>query len=291
MSNTVIVGQILTATTATAGTIKALDGTVYSYSDATLSTRSIALELGEYVIFAYNTTGPVTVGVTPLTDIYADGLTDANADNEITAADIQRSLRINNACASYKGAQWITKQEQMIPCDELKDDARTMTAMIDSVVGFIPEDEIISGRQATYMISITSGGNAGLSMDVVLTIGSATYTRTILAGAHTPDDTATNLAAYINTFYPQNYSYYAEASGSNIILSGSDFDDSNGTAVAITLSTGTAVTALPNTLANGSAPVEQGTNGITNQEIIQILNRLDSLCSTPCQQVVAFENE
>jgi hypothetical protein len=289
MSNTIIVGQIQTATTATAGTIKALDGTVYSYSDSTLSTRSIALELGEYVIFAYDTTGPVTVGVTPLTDIYADGLTDATEDNEITAADIQRSLRINNACASYKGAQWITKQDQMIPCDELINDARTMVSMIDSVTSFIPEGEVISGRQATYMFTFTSGGNAAINMDVVLTIGTATYSRTILAGAHAVDDIATNLATYINTFYPQNYPYYAEASGTNLIISGSDFDASNGTAVAMTLSTGAVTSALPNTLANGSAEVEQGENSISNQEIIQIINRLDALCSTPCLDVVAFE--
>jgi hypothetical protein len=74
-----------------------------------------------------------------------------------------------------------------------------------------------------------------------------------------------------------------------LIISGSDFDASNGTAVAMTLSTGTVTSALPNTLANGSASVEQGENGISNQEIIQILNRLDALCSTPCETVVAFE--
>src|SRR3990167_387639 len=162
MSNTVTIGQVLFSSSTTAGVIKTLAGTEISYTDTTLPTRSIDLDLGEYVIFAYDDVALTTVGVTPLTDIYADGLTDANSGHEITKASITRRLQILNCCASYKGAQWIEKQESKIPCDQLLEDAEIMKALIKPITSFVPEDEIISGRQATYMITITGVGNLAI---------------------------------------------------------------------------------------------------------------------------------
>ena len=135
MPDTTTIGQIFSVSSATAGEIKSLAGTVFSYSDATISTRSIVFSLGQYVICNYD--GVTTTGVTPLTDIYAQGITDINSGNEITGADIKRQLQINNACASKKGAEYIEKFDKNIPCDELKDQAELMVGLIDSI-GCLP---------------------------------------------------------------------------------------------------------------------------------------------------------
>lgn len=289
MPDTTTIGQIFSVSSATAGQIKPLSGSVFSYSDATLATRSIVPVLGEYVICNYD--GATTTGITPLTDIYAQGLTDANDDNELIGSDIRRQLQIYNACASKKGADYIEKFEKEIPCDNLKNDAEMMVGLIDSIVGFIPEDEIVSGRQATYLLIVTGIGNPAINMDVTITIGSASYTRSIgNSPTRTASVVASNLAAYINSFYPGNYGYYAEASGANLILSGSTFSTANSTAVTVSVVNGTITAAAPNYLSGGSASVAQGENGITNQDCQKILDKLNKLCSTPCEEVVNFEN-
>lgn len=281
MAKVITIGVVQIVTTTSVGTIKTLAGTTISYSDSTLPTRSINLTLGEYVIFAYD--NPTTTSITPLTDIYDTGLTNANAVNDITAAQISRSLKINNACASNKGAEWVEKHNNSIPCAELLDDAETMVAMIDSVKGFVPENEIVSGKQATYLITATSA--AGIKA-VSLTIGTATYS--FNSNTSTDNSFAADIALYINTKYPQNYPYYAIVSGANIVISGSTFATANGTVVSGSTTNGTLVFSSSATLAGGVAGVLQGENGITNVQIQSILNKLNKLCSKPCERIVNF---
>ena len=284
MPATITIGNIKTVTSTTDGTIKDLAGNTITYSDATLATRSINLKLGESVIFGFDT--PTTTNITPLTAVYAKGLTDANAINTLTAASIKRQLQINNCCASKKGAEYISKFEKNIPCDNLLEDAELMVNLIDSVVGFVPEDEIISGKQATYLISVVSTANSKV---VSLTIGTATYSWTSLTS--TDAMFANDIADNINAKYSQNFPYYAEASGANVIISGSTFNSANAVAVSGSTTNGTITFLAPNTLASGTASVLQGTNGITNEQLQKILDKLNNLCATPCREVVNLSNQ
>lgn len=285
MANTVTIGVVQTVATTTTGTIKTLAGTTISYSDATLATRTVNLLPVEYVIFDLN--GATTTNICTLTSIYAQGLTDANSGHILIASDITRQLQINNACAAKKGADYIEKFEKNIPCDDdLKNDAELMVGLIDSIVDFIPENEIISGNQATYLISVTS--TAG-TKSVSLLIGLATYS--FSSATSTNATFATDIALNINNAYPQNHSYYAEASGANVIISGSDFNTSNGVAVSGSTTNGTITFLAPNALSSGTAPVLHGENAITNEEAQRILDKIGYLCDTPCLDIVNFENE
>lgn len=284
MPNTITIGNIKTITSTTTGTIKDLAGNTIIYSDATLATREINLKLGEFVIFAFDT--PTTTNITPLTAIYAKGLTDANSANALTAAAIARQLRISNCCAAKKGAEYITKFEKNIPCDNLLEDAEMMVNLIDSIISFVPQNEIISGRQATYLISVTSSASSKV---VSLTIGTAVYSFTSLTS--TNDEFALDIAININAKYSQNFPYYAEASGANVIISGSAFITANAIAVSGSTTNGTITFLAPNALAGGVAGVLQGANGITNEQVQRILDKLNKLCATPCQEVVNFSSE
>src|SRR3990167_8827902 len=284
MANVITIGTIGTVTSASAGTIKDLAGNTITYSDATLATRFIDLTLGEYVIFAYD--GVTTTNICSLADIYSQGLTDANFTHLLTTDSIMRSLRINNCCASKKGAEYIEKFDKNIPCDNLLEDAEMMVNLIDSIVDFVPKNQIISGKQATYLISVTSTAN---SKDVSLNIGAATYAWTSLTS--TDAMFASDIAYNINILYPQSFPYYAEASGANVIISGSTFSTANAVAVSGSTTNGTITFLAPATLASGTAGVLQGENGITNGELQTILDKLNNLCATPCQEVVNLSNE
>jgi len=283
MPNTVTIGVVKLVASTTTGTIEDLAGNTITYSDATLPTRFIDLKLGEYVIFGFDT--PTTTNITPLTAIYAKGLTDANAANSLTAASIKRQLQINNCCAAKKGAEYIEKFDQDIPCDNLKKDAELMVDFIDSIAGFVPENEYVSGKQATYMISVTA--TSGIPV-VSLTIGTAVYSFNSVSSSNS--DFAADIAAKINDEYPQNFPYYAEASGANVIISGSTFATANAVAVSGSTTNGTLTFIAPNALAGGVAGVLQGANGITNEQVQRILNKINSLCAIPCEDVVNLSN-
>jgi len=175
MPNTITIGNVKTVTSATTGTIKDLAGNTITYSDATLALRNVNLLLGEFVIFGFLDT-PLTTNICSLTGIYAQGLRDANSANALTAASIKRQLQVNSCCAAKKGAEHIEKFKKNIPCNnQLLDDAEKMLGIIHGISGFVPENEIISGRQATYLISVTA---TALPKVVSLTIGTAVYSFT-----------------------------------------------------------------------------------------------------------------
>lgn len=285
MAQVITIGTVKLVASTSTGTIESLAGTTITYTDASLPTRAVNLALGEYVIFLYNTVTLTTDGITPLTDIYSQGLTDANADNELIGADIKRQLQINNACAAKKGSDYIEGCKKGNADKKLINDAEIMVALIDSIVGFIPENEIIEGNQATYMIQVRAG--VGVKA-ITLTFGSATYS--FNSSAATDATLAADIALNINNLYPQNYSYYAEASGENVIISGSDFDSDNATLVTGSTTNGTLYFYSPSVLANGTTQVLQGANGITNLQCQKILNKINKLCSTPCENVVDFTN-
>ena len=284
MANTITIGTVQTITSTTAGTIKTLAGTSVSYSDATLATREIDLVLGEYVVFAFDT--PTTTNISPLASLYAQGLEYSNASNNLTAASILRLLQIYNCCAGKKGVEYLTKFDKMIPCDHLKDDAELMVGLIDSVVGFVPEDEYITGRQAVYSFTATTTGGVPV---VTLTIGTAAYSFNSIGSSN--DDFAADIAKNINLLHPINFPYFATSSGNNVIVSGTTFDTANATAISGSTTNGTLTFIAPNTLIGGVAATQQPANAITNEKMQSILNKLNDLCSTPCQDIVNFDSE
>ena len=281
MPNTITIGNVKTVTSATTGTIKDLAGNTITYSDATLALMPVREHI--FVIFGFLDT-PLTTNICSLTGIYAQGLRDANSANALTAASIKRQLQVNSCCAAKKGAEHIEKFKKNIPCNnQLLDDAEKMLGIIHGISGFVPENEIISGRQATYLISVTA---TALPKVVSLTIGTAVYSFT----SSTSDATtfAADIAVNINAEYPQNFPFYATASGGNVIISGSTFNSANGIAVSGSTTNGTITFLAPNVLAGGTAKVLQGVNGITNEQVQKILDKLNKLCATPCEEVVNF---
>lgn len=202
----------------------------------------------------------------------------------LTSASINRKLQIYNCCASKKGAAYLAAFDNTIPCNDLIDDAELMVGLIDSVVGFIPEGEVISGDQATYLaasvITLTTPAT------INITIGTSVYPTLTSASS------ATVVADYINSLYPISFPYSAMVNSSAISLyvSGSDYELSNGKAVVISIVKGLTTQTFSGTLAGGTSPVYQGENCISNGDVQVILDKLSDLCSTPCNDIVNFDN-
>lgn len=198
----------------------------------------------------------------------------------LTSENINRQLQIMNCCAAKKGAEYITKFENKIPCDNLFEDAELMIGLIDGIIGFVPEGEVISGTQASFLCSnVIQLSPATIN----ITIGTYIYPTLVTASS------ATVLTNYINSFYPASFPYTASASGNDMTIYGTDYDLSNGITVNISIVKGLSSQSFIGDLAGGTPAVYQGKNCITNEEVQTILNKLQQLCSTPCEDIVNFE--
>ena len=184
--------------------------------------------------------------------------------SELTRADVLLILQNANCCASKKLVRWINTQ-----CEQDFEDAELMWDLIDSIVTFVPEGDTISGDQACY----TAASVIQLSpANVTITLGSIIYPATSLVPS-----SATTVAAYINSFYPQSYSYTATASGNDLEICGTDYDANNGDVVLITIQKGLTIQTFSDVLSGGTAQVLQGENCLTNEEVILILQKLISM--------------
>lgn len=139
--------------------------------------------------------------------------------------NLERSLKIYNCCASKKGAEYISKFNSGKDCPELFQDAELMVGLVDSLVGFKLEGSIISGDQATATIDLDL---LGLST-IELTIGTSAYPLYTFEDVYDSEEVhATEFADYINYLYSATYPYTATASGTDVIISGINYDADNG---------------------------------------------------------------
>lgn len=275
-------GIVQSVTSLSAGTILTDAGSLVNYSDGSLPIRNIFLNLGDRVIFSLNITAS---DINVLDGVNSQAIADSNANNQITAASINKNLQIYNCCSAKKGVKYIDGLIKGENCIGDLAQAQLMTNLIDSVCGIIPQYEIIGGNQATYMIILEV--LVGIApRTATITIGSATYV--ITTSSATTTLVAADIAAYINTFYPHNYPYFAFSSGADIVISGSNFDSDNGTAVTYSSATILANVLSPNQLDGGTAQIIQGQNNITNNQIQGVLDKLCNLCSKPCKEIVNF---
>lgn len=249
-----------------------LDGDVLDYDDSTLPTREIVLSIGDPVIGSYDNSGEVLENILLLKPIYktiADNLT----EDSFTTAKVKCQLQIAQCCAVDKINRYIINQADGKRCEKDFDEAELMFNMIDSLRGFVPEGDLLSGNQATYEIIVSSSAGAKV---VNISIGDTHYTFTSNTG--NAIDFATDIAFNINLLYPQSYPYYALSSGINVVISGITFNRENGTVVVGSTTNGTLTLSPPGYLFGGIAPTYQGENCLTNQEAQIILNKLKSLC-------------
>jgi hypothetical protein len=281
MANYITTGVITTIFSVTTGEMKDVNGDVFSYSDATLATRGILLDLGERVICVSD--GFMVDSVCSLEDIDAQGLADYNESNSLTALFVKQKLQTYNCCASKQGQLSIDSRAAGDDvCEKQLSDAILMTNLIDSICGIVPEGEAIGGKQATYQTIVTSSVG---SKSVAITIGTASYS--FLSATATAVDFATDIADNINALYPDSYPYFAEASGANVIISGSSFDEDNGTAITLATTNGTFTSYDPLSLEGGTELILQGENAITNNDIQIILDKLNKLCKIKCTEIFA----
>lgn len=203
-------------------------------------------------------------------------LTGPNANNLLPYAKLNSSLQNASCCAVNKGVLNLEKAQTQC-CTDKEKDIETMLDLISGISCIIPENEIIEGRQAVYVWGIEVLLN--LAHTITVTIGTATYS---FISSVTSDKTivASEIAAYINTFYPQNYPYQAEAHGDNILVWGSNFDTDNGILVDATITNpiNGFTFPTPKQLDFGTAKVLQGVNAITNNDVSIILSKLCTLC-------------
>lgn len=270
-----IQGYITTLDTPTSGTLTDINGDVYDFDDTTLTDRSISLSIGSLIIGSFNS-GTNLIGnivlLQPIFDIINATLT---ADS-FTRTKVKCALQIAQCCAVNKINKYITNQDDGKRNEKLFNDAELMFNMIDSLSKqglFIPEGDLLIGRQAVYEIIADSTVGA---KDVTLTIGDANYSFNSATG--TDNDFATDIADHINLLYPQSYPYYAVSSGQNVVIVGIAFDEDNNTAVTGSTTNGTLTLSPPGYLFGGIVPTYQGKNCLTNQEAQTILSKLKSLC-------------
>ena len=264
-------------------------GTIEQVIDLTQGKASVA-GLG-FITYTNITTTPLKVGQSvvgvydgatlneclPLDAPWIDSLVTLNALNTLSLASLRTSLETATCCAVQKGVKTIGQNDASC-CTVSEDQIEKMLNLVDSISCIVPEGEIIGGKQAVFEFIVISAPGA---KNVVITIGSATYTFT--TSAANSDDFATDIAAAINSYYPQNYSYQAQAfpggASAQVLLWGTDFDEDNGTAIAGTTSLGSFTFSItPKALAEGTAAVLQGQNAITNNDVSIILSKLCTLC-------------
>lgn len=262
------VGQITSAISATTGSANIAGvGIVPTSIDAL-----IPVILGQFVCGDY--AGGTLYVLATLDTAWTGTMAQLNALSQISSASIQSSLNAGKCCAVKKGAKMLSDAEGQC-CVEDEEEVQTMLNLIDSISCIVPEGEIISGRQAVYVWYIEALNNT--THDVVVTVGGATYAFTTTS-SNNKTTIAAEIAAFINTFYPQNYSYQAKSFVGNILVWGNNFDVDNGTAVTATITDGVFVFPLPKQLDFGTAKALQPANAITNNSIQNILNKLCAIC-------------
>lgn len=149
MSLTVTQGIVNAIDDDQSGTFIALNGSVLDYDDSTIPDRDIVLSIGDLVIGRYNTVGTKLENVVPLESLNNTVNNTLTADS-FTAAKVKCQLQIAQCCAVKKINKYITDQKDGKRCEKDFDDAELMFNLIDSLRGFIPEGDLISGQQATY---------------------------------------------------------------------------------------------------------------------------------------------
>ncbi len=202
----------------------------------------------------------------------------------LTSASIQRSLQIANCCAAHKGFSYIQLLKKGQRDQHLLDEASLMVDLVDSITGFIPSGEVISGEQACATFTIVAGDVAAPGTFTVTVDGVIVYSVAIVVGDIAA--TAAAIVAEINSFNPQNYPYIATDNlDDSFEVCGSDFILDNGTAIVATVATGGTTT-----LTGGTTAVLQllGDNCISNEGVEAILERLSILCDTPCEEFLNF---
>lgn len=262
------IGQIVSIATTTTGTVKVEGVGIRNYN----GNASIPLTIGGYVLGSQTGAGNMG-GMVPLDTPWS--LVSANANNLLSLAKVQSALISAKCCAVKKGVKLLADEERQV-CVEDEENIETMFSLADSISCIVPEGEIIEGRQAVYAWNIETLNLA--THNVTVTIGAAVYSFTTTS-SNDKTVIAAEIAAYINTFYPQNYQYQAESFANFILIWANDFDLSNGTVVNATITNGAYDFYLtPKQLGDGTASVAQGANNITNNQIQQILSRLCALC-------------
>lgn len=262
------IGQIESIATTTTGTVKVEGVGVRNYN----GNASIPLTIGGYVLGSQTGLGNMG-GMVPLDTPWS--LVQPNANNLLSLAKVQSALSAAKCCAVKKAVKILADEEKQV-CVEDEEAIETMFSLADSISCIVPEGEIIEGRQAVFAWNIEVLN--ATTHDVTVTIGSVVYSFTTTS-SNDKTVIAAEIAAYINTLYPQNYQYQAESFANYILIWANDFDLSNGTVVNATITDGAYDFYLtPKQLDNGTASVAQGANSITNTQIQQILSKLCTLC-------------
>ena len=193
------------------------------------------------------------------------------ADN-ITSDIVLSKRQIANCCASKKVIHYVENLESGKKCSNLLANAELIFAIVDMLKGYVPVGEVIRGTQAYSTLNVVTANT------VNITIGSAVYPQLNIAGLSV-DDVAKAITDYINSFYPHSYSYTASQNGSQVIISGSNYDEDNSTNIRFYFFTPPDIDVdIYGTLTGGTEKILQGDNCLRNEDVITILNKLQTLC-------------
>lgn len=216
-----------------------------------------------------------------------------------TSASILKQRQIFNICSNMKSSSYIEKLKCGNKCDKLLTDAKLMRNLLKTIEYFIPSGEIVGGTQA-YMLYTIQFANVSGDGNATIVIEGTTeviYSFDFLAQASAAAFVVL-IIAYINEFntmYPDNYPYVAVAHPTNsarFFLTSNLYDESNGIVCDLTFTPDVGVpSVLSGVFANGTEPVYrlESENCLTNGEVEIILNKISTLCATPCEDIVNFE--
>lgn len=200
--------------------------------------------------------------------------------SEFSASSVKCSLQIANCCAVSKINKYITDQQDGKRCEKDFDDAELMFSLIDSLRGFIPEGDLISGTQASESFTCTLatiGHTVNLQMYTALGVFINQYV--LVSTTTNTTDFVTYAAGVVNSFYPHSYPYHATTNGNILTITGSNFQLDNLSVANPSFTFGQfAFTSSDFHLTGGTPPVYQGPNCLTNQQAQNILSKLKSLC-------------
>jgi len=212
----------------------------------------------------------------------------------LTYGLIKTRLQIANCCAGVKGNEILKKQKKGVNCDCELEEAQLVTSIVDSIKSYASVIDSVAAI-CSYSTSTWTGGGPTFNLSCFFTgftvggFSSRTVTgQSSIAGALSALATAINSANGSTIAYVQGTTFvlYAPTAGE----AGNDyaitFSASGGGAPNISSPSGTFSGGVDG---NFDTEFDDTNTCLTSEQIIQILEKLTTLCPGPCTDYVNFQ--
>lgn len=216
----------------------------------------------------------------------------------LTTNMIANKVVVADCCIVAKNCDYTDQFKRNVDCYDLASDIELMVGLTDSIRGYVVEGDPISGTQSSVYMNfstVTAGKTLIVTINETDAVGApilAIYT--MVAPSSVILDFVGYMANIINNKHcsnPQLYPYTALAStdnGGTVYIYGSKYAEDDLQYLTYTYTFGEFFWNSPNYFLNGITTATQPKNCISLEGVRIILNKLNNLCSKPCDEVANF---